>query len=59
MSNLSNKTEYKALSILGAMVKMYERMHCLDMSKDDDIDATAAKNLLQGSYRNLWLPNQL
>ena len=48
MSNLRNKTEYKALSILGAMVKMFERLHCLDMTKDDDIDATAAKNLLQG-----------
>ena len=48
MSNLSNKTEYKALSILGTMVKMFERLHCLNMTKDDDIDATAAKNLLQG-----------
>ncbi len=48
MSNLSNKTEYKALSILGSMVKMFERLHCLDMTKDDDMDATAAKNLLQG-----------
>lgn len=48
MSNLSNKTEYKALSILGAMVKMFERLHYLDMTKDDDMDTTAAKNLLQG-----------
>ncbi|PZP48302.1 MAG: hypothetical protein DI598_10195 [Pseudopedobacter saltans] len=48
MSNLSNKTEYKALLILGAMVKMYEQLHCLDMTKDDDMDTTAAKNLLKG-----------
>ena len=53
MSNLSNKTEYKALSILGSMVKMFERLHCLNMTKDDDIDATAAKNLLQGIIESI------
>lgn len=48
MSNLSHKTEYKALSTMGTMVKMFERLHHLDMTKEDDMDATAAQNLLQG-----------
>ncbi len=48
MGDLSNKTAYKALSILGTIVKMFERLHCLDMTAQDDWDATAARNLLQG-----------
>jgi len=48
MSNLSNKTEYKTLPILGTIVKMFDWLHCFDMTKGDDMDATASKNLLHG-----------
>ena len=48
MSNLADNTEYKALSIIANMVKEFERLHCLDMTKNDDWDATQAKNLLKG-----------
>lgn len=48
MSNLADKTEYKALSIFAKMVKQFERLHYLDMTKIDDWDATQARNLLEG-----------
>ena len=48
MSNLVDKTDYKALSVLAQMVKQYERLHYLDMTASDDFDATQARNLLQG-----------
>ncbi len=48
MSNLANKTEYRALSIIAKMVKQFEYLHYLDMTKSDDWDATAARNLLEG-----------
>lgn len=48
MSNLADKTEYRALSILARMVKDFERLHCLDMTATDDWDATGARNLLEG-----------
>jgi len=48
MSNLSNKTEYKALSIIAKMVKQFEILHYLDMTKVDDLEATQARNLLEG-----------
>lgn len=48
MSNLADKTEYKALSILAKMVKQFERLHYMDMTKIDDWDATRARNLLEG-----------
>lgn len=48
MSNLADKTEYRALSIIARMVKEFERLHFLDMTKSDDWDATTARNLLQG-----------
>lgn len=48
MSNLSDKTEYRALSIIARMVKDFERLHCLDMTASDDWDATGARNLLEG-----------
>ena len=48
MSNLSEKTEYNALSILAQMVKQFERLHHLNMTKTDDCDATQARNLLEG-----------
>ena len=47
MSNLANKTEYKALSIIAQMVKEFEKLHYLDMTKEDDQDATKARNLLE------------
>lgn len=48
MSNLADKTEYKALSILAKMVKQFERLHYLDMTKFDDWDTTQARNFLEG-----------
>ncbi|WP_088584141.1 hypothetical protein [Chryseobacterium indologenes] len=48
MSNLADKTEYRALSIIARMVKDFERLHCLDMTASDDWDATGARNLLEG-----------
>ncbi len=48
MSNLAKTTEYKALSILAQMVKQFERLHYLDMTKTDDCEATQARNLLEG-----------
>lgn len=47
MSNLSNKTEYKALTLIAQMVKDFEKLHDLEMTKEDDWDATQAKNLLK------------
>lgn len=48
MSNLADKTEYKALSILAQMVKQFERLYYLDMTASDDWDACQARNLLEG-----------
>lgn len=48
MSNLSEKTEYKALCLFAKMVKLFEQLHYLDMTKADDWDATQARNLLEG-----------
>lgn len=48
MSNLAIKTEYKALSIIAKMVKQFERLHYLDMTRNDDWDATQTRNLLEG-----------
>lgn len=48
MSNLADKTEYKALSIIAKMVKQFERLHYLDMTKIDDWDSTQARDLLEG-----------
>lgn len=48
MSNLADKTEYRALSIIARMVKDFERLHFLDMTASDDWDATGARNLLEG-----------
>ena len=47
MSNLANKTEYKALTLIAQMVKEFEKLHYLDMTKEDDQDATKARNLLE------------
>lgn len=48
MSNLANKTEYKALSIIAQMVRDFERLHYLNMTKSDDWNACHARNLLEG-----------
>jgi len=48
MSNLADKTEYRALSIIARMVKQFEKLHYMDMTKIDDWDATQARNLLEG-----------
>ncbi|SFP80187.1 hypothetical protein SAMN05444277_10225 [Parafilimonas terrae] len=48
MSNLADKTEYRALSIIAQMVRQFERLHYLDMTKTDDWDACNARNLLEG-----------
>lgn len=48
MSNLADKTEYRALLILARMVKDFERLHYLNMTASDDWDATGARNLLEG-----------
>lgn len=48
MSNLADKTAYRALSILGRMVKEFDRLYYLDMTKTDDWDATEGRNLLEG-----------
>ena len=47
MSNLANQTEYKALTQITQMVKEFEKLHYLDMTKEDDLDATQARNLLE------------
>jgi hypothetical protein len=48
MSNLADKTDYRALSIIARIVKEFERLHYLGMTKIDDFDATLARNLLEG-----------
>jgi len=47
MSNLANKTEYKALTVIAQMIKEFEKLHYLDMTKEDDLDAKKARNLLE------------
>lgn len=47
MSNLADKTEYRALNIIARIVKEFEKLHYLDMTKLDDFDATLARNLLE------------
>ena len=48
MSNLTNKTEHKALIIIAKMITEFEKLHCFDMTKEDDLDAKKARNLLEG-----------
>ena len=47
MSNLANQTEYKALTVIAQMIKEFEKLHYLDMTKEDDLDAKKARNLLE------------
>lgn len=48
MSNLADKTENKALLVLSKMVRQFEKLHYLDMTKTDDWDSCTARNLLEG-----------
>lgn len=48
MSNLADKTEYRALWIMAKMVREFEQLHFLEMTKSDDWDAIQTRNLLQG-----------
>jgi hypothetical protein len=62
MSNLADKTDYKALSILARMVKEFDRLHYLDMTASDDWDARQACNLMEGivqanGYKINYNPN--
>lgn len=52
MSNLADKTEYKVMNIIAQMVKQFEKLDYLDMTKEDDWNATNARNLLQGIIEN-------
>jgi hypothetical protein len=52
MSNLANKTAYNALKVMAKMVLQFEKLHDMDMTKEDDWDATSAKNLLEGIIRS-------
>lgn len=52
MSNLADNTEYRALRIFAQMVKEFEQLHYLDMTKSDDGDASNARNLLEGIIQN-------
>ncbi|MDH6252493.1 hypothetical protein M2347_002220 [Chryseobacterium sp. H1D6B] len=47
MSILSKKTEYKALCIIGNMIKKFENLHLLHMTQLDDEDLTKARNSLE------------
>lgn len=52
MSNLADKTAYKALLVIAEMVKEFEKLHYLEMTKRDDLDACSARNLLKGIVEN-------
>lgn len=47
MSILTEKTEYRALSIIATLVKQFEDFHLLQMTRLDDEDLTKARNILQ------------
>ena len=47
MSILSKKTEYKALCIIGNIIKKFENLHSLNMTRQDDEDLTKARNSLE------------
>lgn len=46
MSILAIKTEYKALFIIGNIIKEFESCHLLNMTRTDEEDLTKAKNSL-------------
>ncbi|MGG7468653.1 hypothetical protein ACVVIH_07110 [Chryseobacterium arthrosphaerae] len=47
MSILSKKTEYKALCIIGNIIKEFEDLHLLKMTRPDDEDLRKARNSLE------------
>ena len=47
MSILSKKTEYKAMYIIGDIIKRFENLHLLNMTRQDDEDLTKARNSLE------------
>lgn len=47
MSILSKKTEYRALCIIGNMIKAFEDLHLLNMTQLDDEDLRKARNSLE------------
>ena len=48
MSNLSNKTEKKALKVLSKTLRFFDELRDLDVTAYDDYDATSAENLIRG-----------
>ncbi|MXS71627.1 hypothetical protein GSF70_10395 [Flavobacteriaceae bacterium W22] len=46
MSILSNKTDYKALSFIGKILKDFENFHLLNITQVDDEDLAKARNLM-------------
>jgi hypothetical protein len=46
MSNLSDKTAFSALKVMAQMIHQFEKLQDMDMTKEDDWDATSASNLL-------------
>lgn len=51
MSNVSKKTEYRALKIIARMVKDFERLDYLDITKLDDWNSRRARQLLERIVR--------
>jgi hypothetical protein len=48
MSNLSDKTEKKALKVLSKTLRFFDELRDLEMTAYDDYDATSAENLIRG-----------
>ncbi|GAA3989813.1 hypothetical protein [Mucilaginibacter dorajii] len=48
MSNLSNKTERKALKALSKTLRFFDELRDLDMTACDDYDASSAQILIHG-----------
>ncbi|MBT2560172.1 hypothetical protein J7E50_02915 [Pedobacter sp. ISL-68] len=59
MSNLSKKTEIKALKVLAKTLRFFDELRDLDMTACDDYDATSAENLLRGHTPNKRLSGSL
>jgi len=62
MSILADKTQKKALTALAATLRHFDRLYLLDMTKADDGDACAARNLIEGiiqsnGYRVVYCAN--
>ncbi|WP_316787749.1 hypothetical protein [Pedobacter frigoris] len=48
MSIISEKTEPKAIVILARMVKQFEKLNYLEMTKQDNAEIWIARKVLQG-----------